>query len=89
RRGMIVLDLKKWEIKAKELGKISQNEVVLLANNLRNGTFGLFLKDSIAQDFLKKSGNSSALPSYWENYLDSKIPEIQEKLATKSANSVA
>ncbi|WP_152524910.1 hypothetical protein, partial [Ligilactobacillus equi] len=88
---MIVLDLKKWEIKAKELGKISQNEVVLLANNLRNGSFGLFLEDSITQKFLASEvkEDDSLLPDYWQNYLDSKIPEIQEKLATKSANSVA
>lgn len=88
--GKLVANLKTGNVELRPYKSTSNNEeVTLIANNYRNGSFGALIDDALMrQKIVKKTSDSDEIPEYWKSHIEQKISEIQLAQANASSNSL-
>ncbi|HEM4050154.1 TPA: metallophosphoesterase [Streptococcus suis] len=88
--GKLISNLKTGNVELRPYNSTSNNEeLTLIANNYRNGSFGALIDDALMrQKIVKKTSDTDEIPEYWRSHIEQKISEIQLAQANASSNSL-
>lgn len=88
--GKLISNLKTGNVELRPYNSTSNNEeLTLIANNYRNGSFGALIDDALMrQKIVKKTSDSDEIPDYWKIHISEKIKEIRLAQTKSSLNSL-